>query len=132
MIFPYRRYLERTFKEGYGIRKQDARTAFRAVATNSIGNPLAWSYLKANWKHISTYLGSFSSLGKLVSYVAGEFNTVEQKEELEQFFRENEDALGSATMAFKQTIEQVDFNVAWMDKHYDAIVSWLKVNNPSR
>ncbi|XP_068202064.1 aminopeptidase N-like [Palaemon carinicauda] len=124
------RYLERIFTEEYGIRKQDASTAFKAVATNKIGNPLAWSYLKANWLHISNYLGSFSTLGRLVTYVSEEFNTAEQKQQLEQFFQENKDALGTATMAFEQAIEGAASNVAWMEKNYDAIVKWLTENKP--
>ncbi|XP_042893880.1 aminopeptidase N-like, partial [Penaeus japonicus] len=119
------RYLNMAFTEGSGIRRQDARTVFRAVANNDIGRYLAWDYLKNHWEDISTYLGAFTTLGNLVSYVTAEFNTQEELQQLEAFYEANMDNLATAARAFKQAMESTTNNIAWMENNYEAIVTWL-------
>ncbi|ROT67360.1 putative aminopeptidase N-like isoform X1 [Penaeus vannamei] len=43
------RTLEWAFTEGSGIRRQDARTVFRAVANNDVGRYIAWDFLRNRW-----------------------------------------------------------------------------------
>ena len=47
------RLLDKTYKKGSGIRKQDAGTAFGAIARNPIGMDLAWNYLREHWTRIT-------------------------------------------------------------------------------
>lgn len=46
------RYLDRAITENSGIRKQDAPRVFAAVASNSVGQDLAFNFLRANWLRI--------------------------------------------------------------------------------
>ncbi|XP_037803061.1 LOW QUALITY PROTEIN: aminopeptidase N-like [Penaeus monodon] len=119
------RYLDMAFTEGSGIRRQDARTVFRAVANNDIGRYIAWDFLRNNWEAVSSYMGAFTSLGDLISYVTAEFNTNEELQQLESFYEANLDDLGTATRAFEQAIESTRNNIGWMGSNYEAIVTWL-------
>ncbi|XP_063599468.1 aminopeptidase N-like [Penaeus indicus] len=119
------RYLDMAFTDGSAIRRQDARTVFRAVANNDVGRYIAWDFLRNNWEAISSYMGAFTSLGDLISYVTAEFNTNEELQQLESFYEANLDNLGTATRAFEQAIESTRNNIGWMSSNYEAIVSWL-------
>jgi len=46
------RYLDWAVSENSGIRKQDAARVFGAIASNSVGQPLAYSFLRNKWDHI--------------------------------------------------------------------------------
>jgi len=46
------RYLDWAVSENSGIRKQDAARVFSAIASNSVGQPLAYSFLRNKWDHI--------------------------------------------------------------------------------
>ncbi|KAK7085869.1 hypothetical protein SK128_006192, partial [Halocaridina rubra] len=46
------RYLEMAFTSESGIRKQDSYRVFSAVATNPVGTPIAWNYLREHFNRI--------------------------------------------------------------------------------
>ena len=46
------RYLDWALKENSGIRKQDITRVFRSVASNNIGQPMTFNYLRNNWNRI--------------------------------------------------------------------------------
>ncbi|KAK3895772.1 hypothetical protein Pcinc_000525 [Petrolisthes cinctipes] len=122
------RYLEMSITEGSGIRRQDASRSIDAVARNDVGRDLAWNFIRDNWYQISDYLGTFTSMGDLVLYVSSDFNTPEEKHQLELFKEQHLEDLGSATFAVDQAIESTDNNIAWMDNYYEGILQWL-INN---
>ncbi|XP_050688585.1 aminopeptidase N-like isoform X2 [Eriocheir sinensis] len=120
------RYLDMAFTEDSGIRKQDASRVFSAVARNDIGRDLAWNYLRDQWEVIANYFGSFTTLGDLVRTVSEEFNTQEEKHQLELFRDDHLEQLGTAKRAIDQAIEQTANNIAWMEAYYDTILEWLQ------
>lgn len=125
------RYLDMAFTEGSGIRKQDASQVFAAVARNDVGRYLAWNYLRDQWQKIADYTGTFTTLGDMVNTVSYEFNTREEKHELELFKQQHEGQLGTATRAVDQAIERTENNIKWMDNNYDVIMQWLADNGYS-
>lgn len=46
------RYLDRAVTDNSGIRKQDAAAVFASVSTNVIGQPLAFAFLRDQWKRV--------------------------------------------------------------------------------
>ncbi|XP_063596362.1 aminopeptidase N-like isoform X2 [Penaeus indicus] len=125
------RYLDMAFTEGSGIRKQDASQVFAAVARNDVGRYLAWNFLRDQWQQIADYTGTFTTLGDMVNTVSYEFNTREEKHELELFKEEHAGQLGTATRAVDQAIERTENNVKWMDNNYEVIMKWLADNGYS-
>jgi hypothetical protein len=51
-ILSHYRYLDWAVSENSGIRKQDAARVFAAIASNSVGQPLAYSFLRNKWDRI--------------------------------------------------------------------------------
>ncbi|XP_047482312.1 aminopeptidase N-like isoform X2 [Penaeus chinensis] len=125
------RYLDMAFTEGSGIRKQDASQVFAAVARNDVGRYLAWNFLRDQWQQIADYTGTFTTLGDMVNTVSYEFNTREEKHELELFKEDHAGQLGTATRAVDQAIERTENNIKWMDDNYEVIMKWLADNGYS-
>ncbi|XP_069189951.1 aminopeptidase N [Procambarus clarkii] len=119
------RYLDMAFTADSGVRSQDASTVFSSVSRNDIGRDLAWNYLRDQWQHISNYVSSFTTLSDLVEAATAEFNTNEEKHELEMFKEEHPEDLHTAAQAVDQAIERTANNIAWMSNNYDVIVQWL-------
>lgn len=46
------KYLEMIMRNNSGIRKQDAARVFEAVASNPVGNGLAFNFLRNNWSKL--------------------------------------------------------------------------------
>ena len=46
--------------------------------------------------------------------------------QLEQFAEKNKEHLTEAKREMQQVIEHATANVAWMEKNYDTIISWLE------
>lgn len=47
-----RRYLERSMSDKYGVRKQDVFRVFAAISANIIGQPIAFDFIRENWKRM--------------------------------------------------------------------------------
>ena len=75
---------------------------------NIIGRYLAWNWIRDSWDEISTYWDTAisSSVGRMITAVAGDFNTELELSELEAFILEHEDTLGSAEASANQMVEQ--------------------------
>ena len=64
-------------------------------------------------------------MGRIITAVAGDFNTKRELSELEMFIAEHESELGTARSAALQMVENTKANIDWMKKHYQTIVDWL-------
>ncbi|KAF5279560.1 hypothetical protein FQR65_LT03382 [Abscondita terminalis] len=120
------RYLDYILNNNTYIRKQDSSRVFKAVANNPVGNSLAFSYLRRNWKELNDHFGSaFSIVSKMVAELPRYMNNRYQLAELENFKNENIDNLGTSSQALDRVIETVKSNIEWMDHSYKSIENWL-------
>lgn len=116
------RYLEWSLRNDSGIRKQDTVRVFSAVAGSAIGQPIAFSFVRANWKKIMEYAGSISTLNSIVKVVTRNLNQPHELDELKRFISESCTELGRPV---QQVLERTEANVLWMKRNYEAIVEWL-------
>jgi len=123
------RYLDMAFTTDSGIRKQDADRVFVSVAYNRVGQPLAWNFLKDQWKRIYDFHGK-PKAGLIKSAVNG-FNNRQQLREVERFKVEHEEDLAGASRGMDQALESTRNNIAWMDDNYQQIIEWLDLNGYS-
>ncbi|KAF4094944.1 hypothetical protein G5714_024022 [Onychostoma macrolepis] len=76
------RYLKYTLDPGK-IRKQDVTPTIVSIASNVVGQPLAWDFVRANWEYIFNQFGGKSfSFPNLINGVTNRFSTpfeLEQK-----------------------------------------------------
>ncbi|XP_036133941.1 aminopeptidase N [Molossus molossus] len=113
------------------IRKQDATSTISSVASNVIGQNLAWDFVQSNWKKLfNDYGGGSFSFSNLIQAVTRRFSTEHELQQLEQFKKNNMDTgFGSATRALEQALEKTKANIKWVKENKDVVNSWFTANS---
>lgn len=120
------RYLEYAL-DPTKMRKQDATSVITAIASNIVGMPLAWDFVRARWRYIYEQYGrgSFSFAG-LINGITKRFSTEFELEELKKFKLDHQDiGFGSATLAMEQAIEKTTANIKWVAENKGPVLQWL-------
>ncbi|XP_061628950.1 aminopeptidase N-like isoform X2 [Phyllopteryx taeniolatus] len=120
------RYLSYTLKPAM-IRKQDASIVIGSVASNRLGQELAWDFIKLQWDYMVTQygVGSFN-FASIIHGVTGRFSTSAQLQQLEDFVSEHQAAgFGSATLALEQAVERTRANIKWRQQNKQEILDWF-------
>ncbi|XP_075898964.1 aminopeptidase Ey-like [Nelusetta ayraudi] len=124
------RYLEYTLDANL-IRKQDATSTIVYIASNVIGQSLAWDFVRSRWSYIYTQYGGGSfSFSNLVNGVTERFSTDYELTQLLAFKNENADVgFGSGTLAVEQSIERTIGNMKWLEENKQNVLTWLEGKN---
>ncbi|XP_035992371.1 aminopeptidase N-like [Fundulus heteroclitus] len=120
------RYLEYTL-DPTKIRKQDATSTIQYIASNVVGMPLAWNFVRAKWSYIFQKYGRGSfSFSNLIGGITVRFSTEFELQELKKFKEENlHVGFGSATMALEQAIEKTTANIKWVTENKAEVLEWF-------
>ncbi|XP_049639894.1 aminopeptidase N [Suncus etruscus] len=123
------RYLEYALDPNF-IRKQDATSTITSIASNPLGQTLAWTFVKYNWKKLfEDYGGGSFSFANLIQAVTRRFNTEDDLKQLEQFKKDNMDTgFGSGTRALEQALEKTKANIKWVAANKKLIQDWFNQN----
>uniref|UniRef100_A0A8D0AY27 Aminopeptidase n=1 Tax=Sander lucioperca TaxID=283035 RepID=A0A8D0AY27_SANLU len=109
------------------IRKQDATSTIVSIARNSIGQPLAWDFVRAKWDHLfNDYGGGSISFGGLINGVTQRFSSEFEYKQLLQFKEDNAGQLGSAAPSLEQALERTKANMNWVAKNKDQVLKWFQ------
>ncbi|KAM8997885.1 aminopeptidase N isoform 2-T2 [Ara ararauna] len=121
------RYLQYTL-DSSKIRKQDATSTINSIASNVVGQPLAWDFIRGNWRKIFTQYGGGSfSFSRLISSVTQRFSTEFELQQLEQFKADNQDiGFGSGTRALEQALERTRTNINWVSENQQKVLAWFQ------
>ncbi|NXG08010.1 AMPN Aminopeptidase, partial [Sakesphorus luctuosus] len=121
------RYLEYTL-DPTKIRKQDATSTINSIASNVVGQPLAWDFIRSNWRTLfSQYGGGSFSFSRLILSVTQRFNSEFELQQLEQFKKDNQDiGFGSGTRALEQALERTRANINWVEENKATVLNWFK------
>ncbi|NXK10781.1 AMPN Aminopeptidase, partial [Herpetotheres cachinnans] len=121
------RYLQYTL-DPQKIRKQDATATINSIASNVVGQPLAWDFIRGNWKTIfGQYGGGSFSFSRLILSVTQRFSTDFELQQLEQFKADNQDiGFGSGTRALEQALERTRTNINWVKENQDTVLAWFQ------
>lgn len=109
------------------IRKQDATSVITSVASNRVGQNLAWDFVREQWEYMFTQygVGSFS-FASMISGVTARFSTPAELQQLEEFVAEHRAAgFGSATLAVEQALERTRANINWLQHNKQEILDWF-------
>ncbi|KAF1387135.1 hypothetical protein PFLUV_G00102120 [Perca fluviatilis] len=120
------RYLSYTLNSTM-IRKQDATSVITSVASNSLGQSLAWDFVREQWEYMFTQygVGSFS-FASMISGVTARFSTPAELQQLVEFEEKHRAAgFGSATLAVEQALERTRANINWLQKNKQEILDWF-------
>ncbi|KAL2300876.1 hypothetical protein Nmel_013770 [Mimus melanotis] len=121
------RYLQYTL-DPTKIRRQDATSTINSIASNVVGQPLVWDFIRGNWRVLfSQYGGGSFSFSRLILSVTQRFSSEFELQELEQFKKDNEDiGFGSGTRALEQALERTRTNINWVKENQAAVMQWFK------
>ncbi|XP_050165703.1 aminopeptidase N [Myiozetetes cayanensis] len=121
------RYLEYAL-DSTKIRKQDATSTINSIASNVVGQPLAWDFIRGNWKTLfSQYGGGSFSFSRLILSVTQRFSSEFELQQLEQFKEDNQDiGFGSGTRALEQALERTRANIDWVKENRATVLSWFE------
>ncbi|XP_066414870.1 aminopeptidase N [Molothrus aeneus] len=127
------RYLQYTL-DPTKIRKQDATSTINSIASNVVGQSLAWDFIRANWRTLFTQYGGGSfSFSRLILSVTQRFSSEFELQQLEQFKKDNQDiGFGSGTRALEQALEQTRANIKWVEENKAAVQSWFESETRSK
>lgn len=125
------RYLQYTL-DPTKIRKQDATSTINSIASNVVGQPLAWDFIRANWRTLfSQYGGGSFSFSRLILSVTQRFSSEFELQQLEQFKKDNQDiGFGSGTRALEQALERTRANINWVKENQATVLNWFQSQNP--
>ncbi|KAK2524434.1 Anpep [Columba guinea] len=121
------RYLQYTVDPSK-IRRQDATSTINSIASNVVGQPLAWDFIRGNWRTLfSQYGGGSFSFSRLILAVTQRFSTEYELQQLEQFKAENQDiGFGSGTRALEQALERTRTNINWVKENQATVLAWFQ------
>ncbi|XP_075570285.1 LOW QUALITY PROTEIN: aminopeptidase N [Pelecanus crispus] len=121
------RYLQYTLDPSK-IRKQDATATINSIASNVVGQPLAWDFIRSNWRTLfSQYGGGSFSFSRLILAVTQRFSTEFELQQLEQFKADNQDiGFGSGTRALEQALERTRANIKWVKDNKETVLAWFQ------
>ncbi|NXF91944.1 AMPN Aminopeptidase, partial [Eubucco bourcierii] len=121
------RYLQYTL-DPTKIRKQDATSTINSIASNVVGQPLAWDFIRGNWKTLfNQYGGGSFSFSRLILAVTQRFASEFELQQLEQFKAENQDiGFGSGTRALEQALERTRTNINWVKQNQQTVLAWFQ------
>lgn len=110
-----------------GIRKQDGRRAFIAVAHNNLGFEIAFDFLMSNIMEISDYFGDgFSTLSKMVNSITQYMNKEYHLEQLQRFKTKAESlGLKSVEGSIELAVKKVKNNIYWRSRSYYKLQGFL-------
>ncbi|XP_067308061.1 aminopeptidase N [Pseudorasbora parva] len=120
------RYLEYTMNPEK-IRKQDATSIVGYIASNIIGQPLAWDFVRANWAYFFKVYGTGSfTFSRLIGDITNRFCTPFELSQLKRFQKDNaETGFGSGTQALQQAIEKTTAKIKWLAENKDPVLQWF-------
>ncbi|KAI7814437.1 aminopeptidase Ey [Triplophysa rosa] len=120
------RYLEYTLNPEK-IRKQDATSTIGYIASNVIGQPLAWDFVRANWDYIFKVYGAGSfTFSRLIGDITYRFCTSFELSQLKRFQKDNaETGFGSGTQTLQQAIEKTTAKIKWLAENKEPVLRWF-------
>ncbi|XP_059089638.1 aminopeptidase N-like [Tigriopus californicus] len=127
-IWILQKYLDMVLDPDSSIRSQDGSRVVSSVANNVVGRDLAWGWVQEEWDRIVEVFDTAisSSVGRFVTSCTSSFNRPQQLAELEQFYDDHLDTLGTAKRDTENAIQTTKANIDWMNQYYQVIVDWLE------
>eukprot|EP00092_Neocalanus_flemingeri_P064412 GFUD01078167.1.p1 GENE.GFUD01078167.1~~GFUD01078167.1.p1 ORF type:complete len:930 (-),score=265.24 GFUD01078167.1:347-3136(-) len=124
------RYLNMSLTPSSGVRQQDGDKGVGGVAQNLVGRYLAFDFIKLKWKKVTEVYGKATfAFPEIMKKVMADRNTNLELENLKAFEASHSSELGPTERVVKQAIEVGEANVMWMEKNYQNIWKWLKLQN---
>ena len=104
------------------VRSQDTGTILQAMLRLPWSRDLTWTFVKTNWKALTTKLGTFQGIPTIVEGLDG-LCTTAQANDVKQFFAKN--PVASVARTVQQSIERIESCAGVDQRQSAALASWL-------
>lgn len=110
------------------VRRQDYFTCIAAIASNRVGEPLAWDYVRLHWQEMVDRFGlNERYLGQMIPAITKNFATDIRLREMKEFFAQYPDA-GAGERSRKSALATVQKNIKWLNTNLKPLSAWLEAN----
>lgn len=110
------------------VRSQDYFTCLSNIASNPIGEPIVWDYVREHWeKLVERFTLNERYLGRLIPSISGGFTTQTKLDEMKAFFAKYPEA-GAGAAARKEALQRVENNIQWLRNNGKNVTKWLSEN----
>lgn len=107
------------------VRSQDYFNCIQYIASNPVGEPVVWEFVRENWPALTLRFGlNDRYLGRMIPAITERFTTETKLEEMNEFFLKYPNA-GAGTASRKQALETVKYNINWLKSNLEEITNWL-------
>lgn len=107
------------------IRLQDVATVIKCIASNPVGQPLAWRFVRSRWTDLYKQIGRTSfNIVYIIKSVTSHFSTEFDYNEVAHFFKNID--VGTGKRAVKNSLENIRSNIEWLNKNEAAVTDWLE------
>ncbi|KAK7584256.1 hypothetical protein V9T40_005219 [Parthenolecanium corni] len=103
------------------IHTEDFPQAYYGVVSNDIGFDLANKFFFDRFKDILDYDGATSEIESLTQMMTSNDNL----KQFDNLVKTNEDKLSSIQFNIRKAYDQINKNIAWVDKHLDELMQYL-------
>lgn len=123
-----KRYIELA-RDKKNVRSQNFLQVLQYISKNPTGTDLVWDWVRSNWEWlVDRYSLNDRYLGQLIPNISKYFSKTEKLKQMEEFFALYPDA-GAGELNRKQALENVRFNIHWVQSHSVIILDWLNTHN---
>uniref|UniRef100_A0A8C4T7E7 Aminopeptidase n=1 Tax=Erpetoichthys calabaricus TaxID=27687 RepID=A0A8C4T7E7_ERPCA len=112
------RYLQHSLNRSM-IQESDFVSTVAAIASNVVGQSLAWDFMQTYWREISK-----KSHSGLLESVTRRFSSLMELKQLEEFIQDNKGSLES-TQTLQQIVQRTKENIKWVNSNREAVSNWL-------
>lgn len=110
------------------VRGQDYFTCLSNIASNPIGEPRVWDFVRDNWqKLVDRFTLNERYLGRLIPAITGGFTTKTKLDEVKVFFAKYPEA-GAGAAARKEALQRIENNIQWLENNQQKVTTWLNNN----
>ncbi|XP_039964988.1 uncharacterized protein LOC120777590 [Bactrocera tryoni] len=108
------------------VRGQDYFNFLIYIASNPVGEPLVWEFVREEWPTLVARFGiNERTLGNLIPSITARFDTQTKLEDMEFFFAKYPEA-GAGAAARVRAQETVKNNIEWLKNNDKVIANWLE------
>lgn len=110
------------------VRGQDYFSCLTNIASNPIGEPIVWDYVRENWQKLVDRFGlNERYLGRLIPGISARFTTKTKLDEVKAFFAKYPEA-GAGATARKEALQRIENNIQWLANNEKNVTTWLNEN----
>ncbi|ESP00391.1 hypothetical protein LOTGIDRAFT_140786, partial [Lottia gigantea] len=121
-----KRFLE-TSRDPEQFSKHDTLEVFGHIGANPIGRAMVWDMVKKDWTTLFNEFNGNPKFAEMIKKITSDMRTEVELLQVESFI-EQHPTLGSTEKVFHQALENIKFNIRWLNNHYQTFSTLLNEN----